>query len=319
MFILFFLFLVLGTFSVKSDGGFIYPNLYFNYLSSQLDSPVLIMLINQILLALGMVLVGYIVSNEEITEKQNYLPVIIYFFIGSAGIYRNQISIFLLNNLFILFAILKFLSTYRKDSALSELFIACFWLSISFYFNSGNIFIIPFIFIAMVIYRPFIWKEYLICMLGLIIPIYMYEMLAYTFEFNQWYFFESLATLFNKFRQPVFKINFLPFLSSLILLFIMSIFYFIAQGLGNTVKKQKTKTTFFWMMLCLLPMIFTFGLSYSHILILYAVPVSFLIGEYLFEFNSKKLINISCFVLLITSLFYLLSKTNWLDNILPNF
>ncbi|MBK6522536.1 MAG: hypothetical protein KBG47_04100 [Bacteroidia bacterium] len=266
-------------------------------------------MINHFLLIAGLSLVALIVSNEEITDKLNYFPVLVFFTINIMILNKDRISLYLFSNIIILYSLYQIFNTYRKDQVLSQIFNACFFLSAALYLNIANIFLFPFVFIALAILRPFNWREFVMVIMGFVCPIFIYECLSYLFSFNQWYIFENLAELFSYFKMPILNMDFLPFLIATTLLFVFSIINIMADGLGNTVKKQKAKSCFFWYLILIVPLFFISGSGYVNIMLLYSIPLSFLIGDLLFSLRSGKLINILLLVFILSSLYYVVKKT----------
>ncbi len=305
-----YLLILIASFFIRSNlGNYHFPNLFFNYFTSQIQSPFLILIINHILLLAGISLVAYIVSNEEIVDKLNYFPVYIFLLLNTIIINKEQVSLFLVGNIAVLYAIYKIFNSYRQERALSNIYNACFWISFTLYLNIANILIFPFIFICLAILRSFNWREYAVALIGFASPIFIYECLSYLFNFNQWYVFESIGEIFHGLQLPVFNIYFLPVIAITVLLFVLSILQVMADGFGNTVKKQKAKSIFLWLMLILVPTLFSSGITYESIFILYSIPLSFFIGEFFFNLRSVRLSNIFLTLLILCALFYLLKKT----------
>jgi hypothetical protein len=299
----------LSFFIKKSTDLSFYPNIFYNYLAAQVQSPFVILLINHLLLIGGLALVALIVSNEEITDKLNYFPVLVFFVINAVTLNKDRISLYLFSNIIVLYSLFQIFNTYRKDHVLSQIFNACFFLSGALYLNIANVFLFPFIFVAISILRPFNWREFVIAVLGFICPIFIYECLSYLFNFNQWYIFESFGEMFGSFKNPVLNMNFLPFLIVTFLLLIFSFISFMVDGLGNTVKKQKAKICFFWFIVLIVPLFFISGSSYENIMLLYSIPLCFLIGDFLFGLRSSRFVNILLFIFILSTLFYLVKKT----------
>jgi hypothetical protein len=291
----------LSFFIKKSTDLSFYPNIFYNYLAAKFQSPFAILIINHFLLIGGLSLVALIVSNEEITDKLNYFPVLIFFVINIVTLNKDRISLYLFSNIIVLYSLFQIFNIYRKDHVLSQIFNACFFLAAALYLNIANIFLFPFVFIALSILRPFNWREVVIAILGFICPVFIYECLSYLFNFNQWYIFESLGEMFGSFKSPALNMNFLPFLIVTVLLLILSIVSFMVEGLGNTVKKQKAKTCFFWFIVLIVPLFFISGSSYENIISFYSIPLCFLIGDFLFGMRSARFVNILVFIMVITT------------------
>ena len=293
-------------FSKTESDSYTYPNIFYNYLSAQIESEWVVLICNHLLLLFGSGLIIYIISNEEVTDKQNFIPVYIFLLINAMAVVKYGLSLFMLSNVVVLYAILQIFRIYRLEHALHHVFSACFWISVSVYLNVVNLFFIPFLFTTLLILRPFYWREFANALLGFITPIFMYECMAYLFNSNQWYVFESTGELFSHFKIPDFSFSYLPFFGVLMLLFTFSVFYFLSNGLGNSVKKQKAKSSFFWFLIFLSPAIFTTGMNDINTLVLLSIPLSFLSGDFLFLIRSRRLANIILVLLTGSALYYLI-------------
>ena len=307
--VLYLLLFTLSVFVKNSSENYYYPNIFYNYLTSQIHSEFLIFILNHGLLIGGISLIAYIVSNEEIVDKLNYFPVFIFLLINAMVLGKDRVSLFLVGNIAILYSVYKIFNTYRQEKVLSSIYNACFWISVTLYLNIANIFIFPFIFISLVVLRPFNWREYAIAIIGFISPIFIYECLSYLFNFNQWYVLEGIVELLSSLRSPLLNIDFLPFLIFTIFLFALSALSFLVDGFGNTVKKQKSKTCFFWYMILISPSIFVSGVNYEKILVLYSIPLCFFIGDFLFNIKRVRLTNLLLVLFIFSALFYFVKKT----------
>lgn len=307
--VLYLLVFTLSIFSENTSENYFYPNIFYNYLTAQITSDSLIFIINHLLLLAGMSLVAYIVSNEEIVDKLNYFSIVIYLLINAMALSKENISLFLLSNVAILYASYKVFNIYREVNVLSNIYNACFWIATTLFLNISNIFIFPVLFVALLILRPFSLREFAVAIIGFISPIFIYECLSYLFNFNQWYIFESLSELFSNFRLPLLNIYFLPFVIAISLLFLFTVFSMMAAGFGNTVKKQKAKSIFIWQLILTVPAIFTSGITYVNVFLLYAIPLSFLIGDFFFGIKRLRLANFLLMITILSALFYLVKKT----------
>jgi len=115
-------------------------------------------------------LINYMVSENEVLGKQSYLPALCYVILMS-----NNNSMLILHplipaNLFLLFAINKLLSSYRKDIAFSQAFDAGLLISIATLFYFPYIVFFPILGIGLLVLRTFNWREWLISFIGVLVP-----------------------------------------------------------------------------------------------------------------------------------------------------
>src|SRR5690606_26936731 len=103
-----------------------YPNLFYNYLTHQLENKLVIASVNMLMTAAGVLLVSLIVVNQEIVDKQNYFPVFLYLLLCILCVNPRQVTSQNLSNVFVLFSLYKLLDIYRKPEVLKEVFEAAF-------------------------------------------------------------------------------------------------------------------------------------------------------------------------------------------------
>jgi hypothetical protein len=268
-----------------------YPNLFYNYFADKITSKLAINALNFVFIGLGVLLVSLISVNQEIVDKQNYFPVFLYLLFCIAGVSPIQITSQIFTNVFVLFAIYKLLDTYREDSAMKQIFDAAFWLSVSAFITISSIISFPLFFVILLILRPFSWREWVIALIGFSMPVIIYESMAYLSDFNQGYLFDATKLYFKFMKVPSFSEYYLPITISLFFLLIISFLYSLVNGFGNTVKKQRTKSILLWFVFFSTFGFFSGGANSSNTILLYALPLSFFIGDFLFNLKQLKITN----------------------------
>ncbi|MEI8136392.1 MAG: DUF6427 family protein [Bacteroidota bacterium] len=268
-----------------------YPNVFYNYFSQKIQSKFIIIVLNFLFIGIGVLLIILIAVKQEIVDKLNYFPVFIFLILCIVSINPNQLTPQIFTNVFILYSIYKLLDTYRKENVLSQLFEAAFWLGISAYFTVSSIISFPLFFIMLLVLRPFYWRDWAISILGFLTPIFMCESVAYLSDFSQWYLFKSIGLYLQFLKPPSFSEYFLPITAFLVITLLISIFQNLIRGFGNTVKKQKTKIILFWFLFFATFGFFAGGANSSSIILTYAFPISFFIGDFLFSMKQTKIAN----------------------------
>lgn len=268
-----------------------YPNLFYNFFANKIQSKFLIVTLNYSFIALGALIISFIAVKQEVVEKQNYFPVFIFLLLSAACVNPFQLSPQIFTNVFVLYAIYKLLETYREENSLNHIFIAAFWLSVSSFISISSIINVPLFFITLLILRPFYWREWLVAIIGFASPLLLFESVAYLSDFNQWYFIKAAQLFFNSPKFPSFSEYFVPLSILLAVLFIISLISNLINGFGNTVKKQRTKSFLLWFAFMSVFGFFSGGSNTSSIILTYALPVSFFIGDFLFSLKQIKIAN----------------------------
>ncbi len=268
-----------------------YPNLFYNYFTQNITNKALIVSINFFFIGLGVLLTSLIAVDQEVVEKQNYFPVFIYLLLAIVCVEPSQISPQVFTNVFVLFSIYKLLNTYRRENVLGQIFEAAFWLCVSSFITISSIICFPLFFIILLILRPFHWREWVIALLGFFLPMFIYECMSYLSNFNQWYFFDATRLYFQFLKVPSFSEYFLPLSVLLFILLLISIVSGLFSGFGNTVKKQRSRSILLWFLFFSTFGFFSGGANSSSIILTYAFPLSFFIGDFLFGIKQVKIAN----------------------------
>jgi hypothetical protein len=279
-----------------------YPNLFYNYFTARFSSRLFITLVNYLLIAIGLFLISLIGIDQEIVDKVNYFPVFIYLLLGCVSVNPGHITPQLFTNVFVLFAMYKLLDSYRHEQVLRQIFDAALWLCVSAFITISSIVFFPLFFIALLILRPFNWREWAVALLGFFVPVYFYESMAYLSNFNQWYLFNSIGLYFTSFSLPSPSEYYIALLVILFLLLFISILYNFSRGFGNTVKKQRTKSILMWFLLFSTFGFFSGGATGSSIISTFAFPISFLVGDFLFNVRQLKITNTILTILILSAM-----------------
>jgi hypothetical protein len=259
----------------------------------------LIVFLNFLFIGLGVVLVSLISVNQEIVDKLNYFPVFMYLLICMVTVNPMQITPQIFTNVFVLFAVYKLFDIYRREEVLSQIFEAAFWLSCSAFITISSIISFPLFFVILLVLRPFHWREWVIAILGFFMPVFIYECMAYLSDFNQWYLIDATGLFFHYMKMPSLSEYYLPTLFTLFLLLVLALVHNIANGFGNTVKKQRAKTIMLWYIFFSIFGFFSGGANSSSILLTFAFPLSFFIGDFLFSMKRLKIVNTILAILLL--------------------
>ena len=228
--------------------AFIYPTivpvkhsmpLYELFAGSFSNNPLLGTLIALILIIGEAFLLNYIVNENEVLSKQNYLPALFYILFISNNNDMLLLSPPLIANLFILFAINKLLASYRKDNAFSQAFDAGLLISIATLFYFPYVVFLPLLGVGLIIMRPFNWREWVISFIGAAIPYFFVISFYFWKDQLDYLFFDKMFFSLTRVKTPhIFHKSFYFMIGAgwLVLLFSMGKLF---QGVG--IGSQKTK------------------------------------------------------------------------------
>lgn len=135
-------------------------------------------------------LLNFIVNENEVLTKPSFLPALLYILFMSSDTAQLTLYPLLFANLFILLAIHKLVSAYRKDTAFPNSFDAGLLLSVATLFYFPCIVFFPLLYVGFILFRPFNWREWVIALIGIATP--------FTFVFTYYFWNDMLASLWSK-------------------------------------------------------------------------------------------------------------------------
>ena len=202
-----------------------------------------------ILIIAGAFLLNYIGNENEIFAKQSFLPALFYIALMSMNNTMQVLHPAIFSNLFLLLAINILLSAYRKDSdsAFPNALNAGALISISTLFYFPTIFYFPLIGFALIVLRPFNWREWVISFLGALLP-FIFLLSYYFLDDKLIPFFINIQSFFQfaaPSHTPFLFYHYLPVIIGGIM-FLLS-FSSISHSLSfNSKKSKKGIIILFW-------------------------------------------------------------------------
>ncbi len=227
-------------------------------------------------------------QKYQVTYNLNYAVGFFFLLFASSFISLNKLNPIIFSNLFFLLAIYRVLGSHDKLNALSNFFDASFFLSVSVLFYFNMIFFIFVIWASLIILRPFIWREWLVTLIGFITPIFLFFSYIYISNDN---FIDVFVNIPNKLfiENTLLEIN----LSYLILFGIMAILIisaskFIFSSFSKTKIRKRNYYKLFFVIFLLTVFIYILSPSVSiEIFLVSVAPFSFLLANYINYNNSR--------------------------------
>jgi hypothetical protein len=306
----FVLFIVLSVFSTTSLQPVNYENILYTWLESKCTGVFLSTLVNIICLGIGAALISYYSIRQEAVEKTNYIPSFLYIFFCAITLNNSLVHPSLIANIFILLSLINIIDTYREDRAQSRIFNAAFCSSLAMFFYINSAFFIILFFIALLTLRPFNWREWLVSLLGLAAPIFIYCCICYLVNVPFSNFFSYLGGLFTNFQAPLLSEYFYPLFLCLIILLAACAVKHFSRGLGSKIKTQKNIGLMYWFLILSLVNFFSKNNSAYFPLVASVIPISILLGDYFYYIKQLKVSNTLFFVLLAAGTLLLLMNLN---------
>lgn len=254
------------------------------------------------LLILQALLLKRILSTNDLTPKNSLLPAFLYILLMSSFSNFQNIQPLLFANFFLIIALQNILAAYSNPESYEQIFIASLMISLGSFFYFPVIFFTLFIFLVFLIFSILKWREWIISLLGFLIP--------YLFLFSYYFLTDIIENklhsyiLFFKnigFLHPKFTASIYIYFSLLSIYFILAFFSTYSRLSERSIfYRKKIIVLIMFIIISLVSIFFSKEFFMFHLCLLF-IPFSFFIPNYMLQI--KKFI--------ISEIMYLLLFGTW--------
>jgi len=231
-------------------------------------------------------LLNFLVNKYDVLSKPSFLPALLYIILMSMDNSMLTLHASIIANFLILLIVYVFMESYRKEVAFSNAFDAGALYSIATLFYSPIIVLLPILGIGLFILRPFNWREWIICLIGICVP-YLF-VIAYYFLTDRFdYFLNNAFFHFTPTSFTTYSSALLSVFSIVFLIILLSLGKLANNIRGGSQKKSKSTILFLWItVFSLLSLYITPSLSCNYFSVL-IIPVSVFCAEYLSSVKKR--------------------------------
>lgn len=273
--------------------------------------PVLASILGYIMVMLTGFLYNYIANEHEFLQRRTYLPGLFYCVLMSASPQLLQYHPLIFANFFITLMLNSLIKTYRQNKAFNGVFEAGLFLGIATLFYYPLVILFPLLPISLIVLRPFIWREWLIIIVGFVFP-YIYVFTYYFWNNSLDLFWEDkiMYHIYNGDRDWHFFTESNPAFWML-LGFLMLALVRLSSGFAiQKLKAKKGYTLLFWLLpVSFLTIIIAPSISMVTLSIL-AVPTAVILANYFYSIKKGWLASALLWIIYLTELVII-----WKDNI----
>ena len=212
-----------------------------------------------------------LVSRFKMFQQVSYLPAFTFVVLTALFPFWDAISSGLIANAFIIWILVKLNRLYDQTQPKTLEFNIGMIVGVSILLYEPIAILIPVVIFALVIIRPFRLTEWLVLMMGILMPFYFLG--SYLFLFDQWHLFVNFLPSFQ-FHLPIQNINLSIGLaiSILFVCLLFGIFYNQANSSRNVIQIRKNWGVMMLLLLLMLPVSFVFRATNLNTAILCLVP-----------------------------------------------
>jgi hypothetical protein len=233
--------------------------------------------------------------KHSIIEERTYLPAIFFIILSSSFIPIQRLHPIFLSNIFLLFTLDCIFSSQKKESAITDYFNASLLISIGSLFYLNLFFYIFLVWGSLLIIRPFRWREWVITLIGLLLPYILTECFYYLFQNDLKGFgytialnllFDNFPKFFN-FSYIYSNLCYYIFYGFITLLIIFASRFLLIDYKYRKVTSRNCLIVNLWLFVITTVIFYLIPSASLELLLVYAIPVSFIISNYLI--SSKKI------------------------------
>ena len=274
-----------------------YQHILFDFLFSGQISAFSTHLIILASIVFGAAMINFLTITQEIASKTNYLPAFLYILFGFSASVNGAIEPVLVANLCLLPALFFIINAYRQENILSPFFNAGLFLGLSTFFYTFYVFLFPVVFIALLIMRSFNWREWLMLLIGILSPLYLYTAICYLENeplLKAWFILQQNL---SSAQLPALSEYYSLYLFIVVFVFVLSIVFYLNKGFGNKIKTTKSKFILLWMLVAGIICI-AYTKQTDMIFLPFIISLSVLLGDYLGEIKQLKIANTLLFLII---------------------
>ena len=261
-----------------------------------------------IYLAAGLLFIQSLVFNKIINSynllgKPTYLPALLYVSAGSLFAPFLILSPVLFCNILILWMIEKFLSIYKRDQVSSVMYDLGIIVAVGTLIYFPFIAMLPLLWISLIIFRPFNWREWLAVLIGFF-TIFFFLGVFYYWNDSLEKFYEIWLPLASKFPTNL-HINYYDtlVLIPVVIILILGFFQLQKNFFRSVVQLRKSfQLLFFMFIIGLVSFYLKQDLRLYHFLL--CTPPATVLMAYYFVHATKRWLYESLYMILIAGIIY---------------
>ncbi len=227
------------------------------------------------------------VNDIKLFPKITYVPSLLY--VLCATLFREYLffSPVLIVNTFIVFIVIKMFSVYKKAQCEKDIFDVGLMIGISslFYFPSLSILLL--FFIGLSILRPFAWREWVIGVIGVLVPFFLSGTLYFWNDKLAKFFLATFESVYAEFNVLIEGGPDLVWIGGEILIMLgISVYLLQNNFMKSPIQFRKFLTLMLWGIVILsFSSLFLNKLTLNHFLILSA-PLSIILSYFFLSFRK---------------------------------
>jgi len=272
-------------------------------------SPLFARIVAMGIVMISALIINGVINNNEIFDRNTFLPALMYLISMSAIKEYQVLSPIIISNLFLILALRRLFNIYRQIPCKKEVFDATLLILIGSLFYFPSVIMLPIVWVALKILRPFVWKEWVIPFFAFIIfGIYLIVALFWDNGLINWTDYVSINSGQYAMIKVIVSWPYYVVFGVVFILVNFSGYQISKQSKGSSLRFRKIISFFIFIVILTIAILISVKyLSNEDVYTLVgAVPLSLLITFY-FNYAKKewlsKLFFYTVFILLLVNIY----------------
>ncbi len=259
-----------------------YPTpVYSSFQFIEYSYPLATVIISLILLLISGFLLVRLNVQFFFIQTRTQLPAFLYIFICSSFIPLQRFNPVLISGIFLIMAVFKIFSTFKKEQICFNYFDAALLISIGSMFYFNLIFFIVIVWIGLIILRPFIWREWVFTIIGIVVPYIILFSCYYLLDMDINNLLDTYKSYFIYERYDInFNLPYLPLAIYYLIMLLISSIHMISVYQVKKIYSRKYFMFFLWLFIVTLAIYFVIPSAGYEMIIIAALSISFLFTHF---------------------------------------
>jgi hypothetical protein len=214
-------------------------------------------------------------------KERTYLPAVFYILLASSYLPIQSFNPALISSVILIFAFQRLFKVYRREKLSYEIFDSAVLISLASmcYAPASAYFLI--IWIALLIFRSFSWREWLLSLVGFVLPYFLGTVYCLIFSPDPFMLIKKYySCIVAQSAAFIFPLPYLYLGAFLILLLLLASIKMIRDANLLKVETYKAFLLFLWIFLVSILLFFMIPSTSAELLYIAAIPMSFLFSYY---------------------------------------
>jgi len=214
-------------------------------------------------------------------NNRSYLPALFFILITAAIPDLQRLNPVIFSGFFLLLALEKIFESYGDSKLAYDYFVAAFYLSIGALFYPFLIFFMLTIWISLAVLRPFNWREWLFTILGFLLPVFFVFCFYYLVHDQPYRIVDDVKAVFAyKYQASDYPLPVVIFLIVMVFILMLASQFMIRIFPSKKIFPRKAFTVFLWLFINAVLVFLLISKASFELLILVAIPASYLLAHY---------------------------------------